>query len=221
MINNINDIATTPVFFLFIAFTFLLTYGYFRGRRQNINLYLSAFNDLVQVVKPDDQTYTTIGGIVGYHANLNVRKQSPISQVDATITMLPRHSWLYLPVSKLIMRYDRLFITLYLKQRLPGEGHLIEANYAGFRGPKITNAHRLERENIKWGNKDFYLYYETIIVRDHFLRFIDQNPAPGIIRHIALVPEERKGFVFMIPRRGQVKECFEPVFQWILSILKK
>ena len=221
MINNINDITTTPVFLLFIAFTFLLTYGYFRGRRQNTKLYLSAFDDLVEVVKPDDQTYTTIGGIVGYHANLYVKKQEPVYQVDATITMLPRHSLLYLPFSKLIMKYDRLFITLYMKQRLPGEGHLIEAKYAGFRGPKITNAHRLERENIKWKNEAFYLYYETITVRDHFLRFIDRNPEPGIIRHIALVPEERKGFVFMIPRKGQVKKYFEPVFQWIPSIILK
>jgi len=221
MFENVNDIVTTPVFLLFIAMTFLLTYGYFRGRRKNRRLYLSAFNDLIDTTRPDDQTFTNIGGLVGYHANLYIKNQGPISQVDATITMLPRHSWLYLPVSKLIMKYDRLFITLYVKQRLPGEGHLIEVKYAGFRGPKITNEARLEREKIMWGHDDFFLYYEGIRVREHLLKFMDQNPDPGIIKHIALVPEQKKGFVFMIPKPGQVKKYFEPVFQWIPSIVKK
>jgi len=97
----------------------LLTLGYFYGRRSNRRIYQSAFNDIVDVVKPDDQNFTNIGGAVGFHANLFIKKKggTPFSRVDATITLLPRHSWLYLPISKLIRKYDRLFITLYLKNR--------------------------------------------------------------------------------------------------------
>ena len=116
-----NEIVTTPVFLLFVGVTFLLTLGYFWGRRRNQKVFLDAFNDLVGVVKPDDQTFTNIGGVVGYHANLYIKNKSPVTRVDATITLLPRHSWLYLPVSYLIMRYDRLFITFYVRPRMPGE----------------------------------------------------------------------------------------------------
>ena len=49
------------------------------------------------------------------------------------------------------MRYDRLFVTLHMKAAPPGEGHLIEKRYAGFRAPKITNADRLEKTEFKWG----------------------------------------------------------------------
>lgn len=219
MFKNV-DIITQPVFFLFIAFTVSLSLGYIWGRRQNKQLFLSAFNDLVNVVQPDDQTFTNIGGLVGYHAKLLIKHKSPISQVDATITLLPRHSWLYLPISFLIMRYDRLFITIYIKPRLPGEGHIIESKYAGFRGPKITNVNRLNRESIAWGGFDFYLYHETVKVRDHLKEFIDKNPDPGTIRHIAFVPDQNKSFVFMIPRRGYVGKYFNPVFQWLPTIIK-
>ncbi|MCK4533941.1 MAG: hypothetical protein KAT81_00340 [Syntrophobacterales bacterium] len=216
-----EHILTQPVFFLFIAFSFLLSFGYFWGRRQNKTLFLSAFNDLVDVVKPDDKNFTNIGGAIGYHANLFIKKKGAISRVDATITLLPRHSWLYLPISKLIRKYDRLFITLYLKQNPSGEGHLIERKYAGFGGPKITNVARLNKEKIKWGKYNFYLYYEGMKMRDHFMKFMDQNPEPGVIRHIAIVPDQKKGFVFMIPQKGQVARYFAPIYQWLPSVIKQ
>ena len=215
-----GHIVTQPVFFLFIAFSCVLTVGYFWGRRENKRVFLSAFDDLVEVVKPDEQTFTNIGGVVGYHANLLIKKKSPFSQIDATITLLPRHSWLYIPISKLIMRYDRLFITLYLRHRPPGEAHLIEVKYASFRGPKITNTHRLDRREIKWGGYDFYLYYERVDMCDHFMKFIDNNPDPGIIRHIAIVPDQKSCFIFMIPQKGQVKKGLAPIYRWIPSVIQ-
>ena len=154
-------IASQPAFYLFIAFTTLLSMGFLWGRRANRRLYLSAFHDLVDIVQPEDQTFTNIGGLVGYHANLIVQRKGPVSRVDATITMLPRHSMLYMPVSKLIMRYDRLFVTIHLKPHVPGEGHLIESRYAAFRGPKITNATRMQSQTVRWGSLDFLALLRT------------------------------------------------------------
>ncbi|MBW2631554.1 MAG: hypothetical protein JRC90_07315 [Deltaproteobacteria bacterium] len=217
-----EQILAQPVFFLFIAFSFLLSFGYFWGRRQNKKLFLSAFNDLADVVKPDDQTFTNIGGVIGYHASFFVRKKGAfLSRVDATITMLPRHSWLYFPISKIISKYDRLFITLYLKQNPSGEGHLIEKKYAAFRGPKITNEQRLNKETINWGNYDFFLYYENTRIRDHFIKFMELNPEPATIKHIAIIPDQKKGFVFMIPHKKKVAQYFAPIYQWLPSVIKQ
>ena len=187
------DILHQPIFFLFIGFSFLLTFGYFWGRRSNRRIFHSAFNDLVDVVKPDDQNFTNIGGAVGFHANLFVKKKGiPFSRVDATITLLPRHSWLYLPVSKLIRKYDRLFITLYLKKPPLEEAHLIESKYSKFMGSKIENAHLMHHETVKWETLDFHLYYRSREMLENMRSFMKKNPVPGIIRHIALVPEQKK-----------------------------
>jgi len=217
-----EHILTQPIFFLFVAFSFLLTFGYFWGRRQNKELFLSAFNDLMKVFRPDDQTFTNIGGAIGYHANLFIRKKGGLlSRVDATITMLPRHSWLYLPVSKIIRRYDRLFLELYFKNKPEEECHLIEKQYSRFAGAKIAAAERLNRETVAWGTHTFYLYYETIRTRTSLMNFIDHNPDPGVIRHIAIVSKQKKCFIFMIPRKGQVEKYLLPVYQWLPSIFKK
>jgi hypothetical protein len=216
-----EHIVHQPVFFLFIAFSFLLTFGYFWGRRHNRNISMSALENLVTIVKPDDQTFTNIGGAIGYHANLFVkRKGAAISRVDATLTMLPRHSWLYMPISKITRRYDRFFITLFLKRPPPEEAHLIEGGYSRFKGSKIANARRLKCEDILWGELPFFLYYESTAMRDRIMGFVADNPDPGTVRHIALVPEQKKSFIFMIPKRGSVARYLAPIYRWIPSAVK-
>jgi len=219
---NYANIVHQPIFFLFIGFSFLLTLGYFWGRRSNRKIYQSAFSDLADVVKPNDQTFTNIGGAVGFHANLFVKKKgAPFSRVDATITLLPRQSWLYLPISKLIRKYDRLFITLYLKKPFSEEAHLIESKYSKFMGSKIENAHHLHHETVKWEDLDFHLYYSSREMLEKMRSFIKKHPAPGIIRHIALNPEQKKGFIFMIPKPDQVARYFAPIYHWLPSIVKE
>lgn len=217
-----EHILTQPVFFLFVAFSFLLTFGYFWGRRHNREIFLSAFNDLMEVFHPDDQTFTNIGGAIGYHANLFIRKKGAfLSRVDATITMLPRHSWLYFPISKLIRKHDRLFIELYVKNKPEEECHLIEKQYSRFAGAKITGAGRLNTETVTWGAYTFHLHYETIETHARLMDFINRNPEPGIIRHIAIVPDQKKCFIFLIPRKGQVARYLAPVYRWLPSVIKK
>lgn len=214
-------IVREPLFYLFIAFSFFLGVSFFWGRRINRGIFLSAFNDLIKVIEPMDQTFTNIGGTIGYHANFVTRKKSPVEKVDATITFLPRQSLLYFPISKIVRRYDRLFVTLYLKNTPFEEGHLIESRYARFRGPKITNADRLNMETVKWGALDFNFYYQGTRIREKLLEFIERNIDPGIIRHIAVVPYEKKCFVFMIPRRGEVAKYFGPVYRWVSSLIER
>lgn len=134
---DFNGYMTIPVFYLIIAFSGLITYGVYWGIRHNRRILFSVFNSLIAVVKPDEQTFTNIGGYVGCHANLYPREESPVVQVDATLTLLPRHAWLYMPVSILIMRYDRLFVTVHVKPRLPGDQlSAISGQVPGFRKGK-------------------------------------------------------------------------------------
>ncbi len=147
-------------------------------------------------------------------------KQGPVEKVDATITFLPRHAWLWMPVSKLIRKYDRLFITLHLRQAPIAEGHLIEKGYARFRGPKITNADRLQSEALRWGNLDFILYFGNETIRQRLRNFVNKQPDPGTVRHIALVPEQKRSFIFMIPKTGTVAAALAPIYRWIPTLLK-
>ncbi len=139
--------------------------------------------------------------------------------MEATITFLARQSLLYLPVSILIRKHDRLFVTLYMRQPLKEEGHLIEEKYARYRRARITNEARLNREPVRWGDSNWIVYYPGGRMRDQLKKFTATHTEPGILRHIAVVPDQKKCFVFMIPKKGQVKACFEPVYRWIPSLI--
>lgn len=212
-------LLSEPLFWLFLAFTAVLVWGYYWGAKENKRIYLSAFSGLVEAIKPVDQTFTNIGGLIGYHGNFVTRKDSPVGKVEATITFLPRQSLLYLPFSILIRKHDRLFVTLYLRQPPLEEGHLIEENYSRRRQARITNESRLNREKVQWGKYSFLVYYQSQKMQDRLMKFTTANPDPGILRHIAVVPDQKKCFVFLIPKKGMVKTFFEPVYRWIPTLI--
>ncbi|MFW5711960.1 MAG: hypothetical protein ACOC2P_03875 [Spirochaetota bacterium] len=218
------DVTQQPIFYLFIAFTILLTLGYSWGRRGNKRIFLSAFNALVDTLRPKDQTFTTIGGQTGYHANLIPKKNSLIRRVDATITLLPRQSWLYLPFSLLTFRFDRLFLTMLFSKKSMGileEGHLIEEKYSRFRGPKITNEEKLQKESFRWGERDFLLYYADESVKNDLLDLKERLKEPKYLRHIAIVPDRDQAFLFLIPKKGYVAEVFPVIFKWLNKLIER
>lgn len=218
-----TSVTTQPIFYLFIAATILLSLGYAWGKRRNTKIHLSAFHSLTDFLKPKDQTYTTIGGLTGYHANIIPKRNKVIRRVDATITLLPRQSWLYYPFSKLIRRFDRLYIImLYAKNIRPsfGEGHLIEEKFENFHGKKIDAPEEFRKESIRWGEMNFSLYTNDLKLNTNFKEFVKNNPDPGGIRHLALVPKDDKAFMFLVPRIGSVSKLFPPTFNWIEQILQ-
>ena len=84
-----EDIVTQPLFYIFVAFSALLGFAFFRGKRVNDRMFRGAFQDLIDVFRPVDQTFTNIGGSIGYHAQLSARKADVVEKVEATITFLP------------------------------------------------------------------------------------------------------------------------------------
>jgi hypothetical protein len=218
-----TEITTQPIFYLFIAATILLSLGYAWGKRRNKRIYLSAFNGLTAFLKPKDQTYTTIGGLTGYHANIIPKRNKVIRRVDATITLLARQSWLYFPFSKLIRKFDRLYITMLYAKNIKsslGEAHLIEEKFEKFSVKKIDDPEKYSKESIRWGGMTFSLYTTDSKLNTNFKEYVKNNSDPMGIRHLAIVPNDDKAFVFMVPRIGSVEKNFPPIFNWIEQILQ-
>lgn len=215
-----TDIANQPIFYLFIAFTFILVLGYYWGNRANNKIYLSALNILTEIFKPKDQTFTRIGGMTGYHANIIPENTFLIKQVDATILLLPRHSWLYFPFSYIFMRHDKFYINIEFKPKKFNlkEGHIINKNYYKFRCPKITNEINLQKEDYIWGDKKYLIYYEDQKTKNDLLKIITQIKNPETIKHIAIVPDNKRIHLFLIPEYKKIARPLDLIYKWIFSI---
>jgi len=215
-----GNMATVSVLIFIIAITAFIVYSFHAGKRKNREIYTAIFNDLMKVFKPDDQTFTNIGGAVGHHGTFSFKERGLVSRIDVTLTLLPRQAPLYMPISKLLMRNDRLFVSVFMRYPPPGEGHMIERGFTGFRGPEITNISRLHQMELQWGDSVFLLYYEQDRMVDHFRELIGSLPNPGPIRHIAIVPDQRKGFIFMGLQQEPIEKYLAKVYDWLFLVFE-
>jgi len=215
-----GDTATVSVLIVIVAVSAFIAFSFHSGKRKNKEICTATFNELIKVFKPDDQTFTNIGGAVGHHGTFSFKERGSVSRIDVTLTLLPRQAPLYMPISKFLMKNDRLFISVYMRYPPPGEGHIIEKNYTGFRGPEITNISRLRQMEFKWDDLAFFFYYEQDRMIDHFKKLVESLPDPGPIRHIAIVPDQRKGFIFMGLQQEPIEAYLAPVYNWLFHVFE-
>jgi hypothetical protein len=212
--------VTVSVLIVIIAVSAFIAFSFHSGKRKNKEIFTVIFKELVTVFKPDDQTFTNIGGAVGHHGTFSFNERGSVSRIDVTLTLLPRQAPLYMPISKLLMRYDRLFISVYMRYPPPGEGHIIEKGYTGFRGPAITNIARLRRIEVQWDDFDFFLYYEQDRMVDQFKMLIASLQNPGPIKHIAIVPDQRRGYIFMGLQNESIEAYLASVYDWLFRVFE-
>ena len=215
-----GDTATVSVLIVIVVVSAFIAFSFHTGKRKNREICTATFNELIEVFKPDDQTFTNIGGAVGHHGTFSFKERGSVSRIDVTLTLLPRQAPLYMPISKFLMKNDRLFISVYMRYPPPGEGHIIEKSYTGFRGPEITNISRLRQMEFKWGDLAFFFYYEQDRMIDHFKKLVESLPDPGPIRHIAIVPDQRKGFIFMGLQQKPIEAYLATVYDWLFRVFE-
>jgi hypothetical protein len=219
-VESFGDTSTLSVLIAIVAVSAFIVFYFHSGKRKNKEICITTFNELIKVFKPDDQTFTNIGGVVGHHGTFSFKERGPVSRIDVTLTLLPRQAPLYMPISKFFMRNDRLFISVYMRYPPPGEGHIIEKGYTGFRGPEITNISRLHQGQLQWGDLAFFLYYEQDRMIDRFKELIESLPNPGPIRHIAIVPDQRKGYIFMGLQQEPMETYLAAVYGWLFRVFE-
>lgn len=212
------EITEQPVFYLFIAASILLSLGYSWGKRRNRSILRGTLDGISEVLKPRDQQYTNIGGLTGYHANFLPGALKLVRRVDLTITLLPRQSWLYMPFSWLTRRFDRLYMSFELNKKARGrlrEGHLIERSFEKMRGNRIENSDTLVHREVTWGKRTFHLYGVDDAMIRHLQNLQERlGRDPGRLRHVALVPEQDRYYLFVIPHFEETQRTVAVVSRW-------
>ncbi len=159
--------------------------SYYVGYRKNLSYIKKAASVLEEALKPKDQTYTWLGGVIGFSGEYVVKG---FENVHASLFLLPRQSFLYMPIALVTTRYDRLEILFYLKGKVWNEVHAVQASEV--KRTRIFNEKFLKKEKIQVGGKDYLLYYrnrnEDV---DSFLGLLGKISELGLV-HMALTPEK-------------------------------
>ena len=194
--------SSQVLFFLFIVFIGILMLVFYRNRKYNILFVQAVGKELEAALSPTDQTYTWLGGAVGFTAEYITEK--PIRKVDATVTMLSRQSLLFYPVSKLFFGNDRLFVVLYPFDKSRREAHVLEKWYYNVRLRSLENEAALNRQEIAVNGKKFYLFSSDKAGLEKLSAWMHTFPAPQLMKHVALMPEQGTIYLYMVPKLGAV-----------------
>lgn len=184
------------------------TVQYFLGVKKNRWIAARISSAAEKTFAPKETNYVNIGGAIGH--NFTYSLKDPWTEAKGAITLSPRQSMLYLPLSRLIGFGDRFFANLYTKRKMLGEMHLVEAGH--LKRAKIDGIEGMERRSVEKGGKRFLILWkgkdDTRVLDDTLAAL----PDPSVLRHFCCFPDNRTVFFYLVPRKGELGEVL-PVLE--------
>jgi len=208
-----NPLFITAIVLLAVA----STGWYFLGTKKNKFIAASISRDLEDLLKPRTTNYVNIGGVIGY--NFSYALPAPYTNAKGTITLSPRHSLLYLPISKLLGIGDRFFVNVFTKRKIVGEAHVVDSTY--LRKANIEDLDSMERREVEARGKKFILLWRTADlsrVLDETLAGVDD---PTILRHFCAYPSTGTFFIHLRPKDGQIEETVQSLVKRFPDYMEK
>ncbi len=170
---------------------------FFKGRKLNTLMMVKYIRDFEENLKPKDKLYTYIGGYIGFKANYDL-KDNFIKKFELTLTLLPRHSLLYLPISYLTRKHDRLYVILRLNEKFGYDAHIIKKHFY-FPGPMIDNIETFKKEKIVLDGKDFNVLYKNKSDLDRLIELAKNSVGFNNLRHICYTRDTNVLFLLLKP----------------------
>mgnify|MGYP005841277237 CR=1 FL=1 len=199
-----------------VALGIAATGQYFLGRRRNQALAASISKDLESLLKPNLSNYVNIGGSIGYNFVYTL-SAGPWISAKGTMTMSPRQSLLYLPISRLLGFTDRFFINLFTKKKIKGEAHIVSRRT--LRRARIDGIEEMNRREAEAGGKRFILLWRGTDLSSELEALLAAFPEPNRIRHFCSYPDNKTFYLYTVPKGGEVSADLKTVLHAVPTFL--
>lgn len=215
-----EQIIYQPAFYFFIAATIVLSVAFRWGRKANQAIIHRTFKPLLSILKGRDQQYTNIGGSTGYHIRFKPTALRIVGEVTGTLTLLPRHSLLYLPIPLLTGRRDKLVLSFDFNKKgnkIAGEAHLVTPRQLRRPHSAVDNA-ELTRRELQWGELSYLGFWGNEDSQANMQRLIGLLGDPTSLEHVAIVPSQSRVWLVITPRKNAVARIIAAVATWLDEI---
>ncbi len=174
---------------------------FYAGRKKNLRMMTNYINILESSFNIQDKEYKYLGGYIGFRSEYEV-KNSQIKEFKTTLTLKPRHSIFHYPISMLLTRHDKLYLTLKLFRDIESEAHVIEKGYYRL-GSGVDNREEFYQDVINIDNKKFELLYKDKKTSKKLLNSIKTLKESGVdldnIKHYSITPKTDVVYAFIDP----------------------
>ena len=194
---------------------------FYAGRKKNLRMMENYIRILESSFDLEDKQYKYLGGYIGFRSEYDV-KNSQIKEFKTTLTLKPRHSVFHYPVSMLLTRHDKLYLTLKLFRDIESEAHIIEKGYYRI-GSGVDNREEFYEDIINLDGKKFELLYKDERTSEKLVRSIKKIKDMGVnldnIKHYSITPKTNVIYAFIDP--DVQGETINPVINEMKSLSKK
>jgi hypothetical protein len=200
------------LFLIFIILSVLITFCFRWGLSLNRRKAHDIFHVLEDIFTPKEKSYTNIGGSVGYHARYTF-DDNIIDRIDLTLLLLPRHSLLWLPFSKLIFKDDRLFIRIALKKQWGCRISIFGKKYYASRKTSYCFNDEYISEDMLLKNMPYIAFYRKDVDSANCLFFLKNNPFIYLFRELSF--SDREINISLHPHSGTSSEAIRSLYSFI------
>lgn len=208
----------TQIILLMLILGGITSLQFFKGRKLNTLMMIKYIRDFEANLKPKDKLYTYIGGYVGFKATYDINENF-IKKIELTLTLLPRQSLLYLPISYLTRKHDRLYIVFRLNEKIGYDVHIIK-KYFYFPGPMIDNIETYKKESIFLNGKEFYAFYKNKLDLEKLIKIVENSIGFDDLRHISYTRETNVLFLLIRPNLEKTAKDLRNFTKELSSLLK-
>lgn len=191
-----------PLVAALVLLALAATLGYFRGVRKNRAIAAAIAAGLEEALRPVATEYVNVGGSIGH--NFTFRLDGEWTEARGVFTLSPRHSLLYLPLSRLLGVRDRLFLNVFTTRPFRGEAHVVRV--ADERRAGIEGSAEMERRQTEVGGRRFVLLWRGADLSGPLEELLLGMPDPARLRHFCAYPETGTFFLRTEPAPGSVAD---------------
>ncbi|AIF69167.1 membrane protein [Palaeococcus pacificus DY20341] len=197
----------------------IATFQFYKGRKLNLAIMQHYLRSIEDVVNPKDKEYIWVGGYVGFRAYYKVMENN-IDKFEYTLTLLPRQSILYFPISKLINRHDKIYFVIHPYSKIKREAHLIQKGYYRIK-PKIEDEEMLQKEIIEVNGKKYEALFEKRRDVELLREFLQGFSKLENVKHISMTPKTNVLYVFMKPELETIEDDTKHIVRFVNERLKE
>ncbi|WP_456321679.1 hypothetical protein [Palaeococcus sp. (in: euryarchaeotes)] len=214
------SIQVSPQFLLaLMILAGVATLQFYKGRKLNLAMMQHYLRSIEEVVKPKDKNYIWVGGYVGFRAYYKINEGN-IENFDYTLTLLPRQSILYFPVSKLINRHDKIYFVVHPHSKIKREAHLIQKGYYRMK-PKIENEELMQKEIVEVDGVKYEALFEKRRDVELLREFLQGFSRIKDVKHISLTPKTNVLYVFMKPDLETIEKDTKHIVRFVNERLRE
>ncbi|HIH72894.1 MAG: hypothetical protein PWP49_1318 [Thermococcaceae archaeon] len=211
--------VTPEMLFLIMVLGAAATLQFYKGRKLNLGIMDYYLRTIEKVVKPKDKNYVWLGGYVGFRAFYKVNEGN-IDKFEYTLTLLPRQSIFYFPISKLINRHDKIYFVIKPYATIKREAHLIQKGYYRFR-PNIEDEELLQREIVEVNGIQYEALFEKKRDVELLKEFLQGFSKVENVKHVSLTPKTNVLYVFMKPEIDTIEQDVRHIVRFVNESIKE